>query len=194
MGVPGFFAWLLKKYKKSNFILKRSDVGSLDYLLIDMNCMIHPVCFETLAQNKIDVDKVNMEKLEAKMRNNVIAYLENTISQASPTKGIYIAIDGVAPVAKMKQQRLRRYKSVSDKALYDKIRAKHNKPNPLHWNNSAITPGTEFMHLLTLKLEDWASKYSKKYKLEIIFSSSNVPGEGEHKLLQYIRTNTVQYN
>jgi len=55
-----------------------------------------------------------------------------------------------------------------------------------------ITPGTEFMHRLSKKL--------KKYILErlntdpvwkgltVIFSDAFVPGEGEHKILDFIRS------
>ena len=200
MGVPGFFMWLLKKYKSKKFVFTKSqldimnekdkiqneEINSIDYLLIDMNCMIHPECFKTLADAK---PNENMEKLEAKMRNNVILYLEKTINHLIPKKGIYIAIDGVAPVAKMKQQRLRRFKSISDKQLYDNIRKKHNKTIPMYWNNSAITPGTDFMLLLTNRIKQWMEEYAKIKKLEIIFSPSNIPGEGEHKLLQFIRDN-----
>jgi 5'-3' exonuclease len=78
------------------------------------------------------------------------------INIAQPKKGIYLAIDGVAPVAKMKQQRLRRYKSINDKALFDNIKRKHNKAIPFFWSNSAITPGTEFMVKLTKIINDWA--------------------------------------
>ena len=47
MGVPGFFKWLWKNYKKTNFVFNKSDldpdidtelynlVNNLDYLLID---------------------------------------------------------------------------------------------------------------------------------------------------------------
>ena len=62
-------------------------------------------------------ENIDIDRLENKMINNVIIYLEKLISLAKPTKGIYLAIDGVAPVAKMKQQRLRRYKSINDKKL-----------------------------------------------------------------------------
>jgi len=197
MGVPGFFMWLMKQYKTTKIVFSRSDVEKndqflesgdlIDYILIDMNCMIHPECFKTLDENAnktLDIDKI-----EAKMRNNIITYLEKIIDHVKPVRGIYIAIDGVAPVAKMKQQRMRRFKSVHDNELYTNLRKKHKKPSPLYWNNSAITPGTKFMKLLNLRIIDWMNEYCKKKKIEIIYSSSNVPSEGEHKLLQFIRNN-----
>jgi len=195
MGVPGFFLWLIKKYKNKKIVFPKAKaekddlIHSIDYLLIDMNCMIHPECFKTLE----DIKTTDMDKIEAKMRNNVISYLEKIIEHNMPKKGIYLAIDGVAPVAKMKQQRLRRYKSVKDKELYDSIRKKHGKPNPVYWNNSAITPGTNFMNILHHRILDWMKEYSVKHKLEIIYSSCNEPGEGEHKLLQFIRKNSTQF-
>jgi 5'-3' exonuclease len=188
MGVPGFFLWLWKKYKSKNFVFSKSDTQLIntDYFLLDMNCMIHPVCFETLKELHIN-ENVDVDRLENKMINNVIIYLEKLIELAEPKKCIYLAIDGVAPVAKMKQQRLRRYKSINDKKVFDNIRKKHKKDIPYFWNNSAITPGTNFMSKLTDKLKVWSLNYSDKTKLEIILSPSNVPAEGEHKILQYIR-------
>jgi 5'-3' exonuclease len=194
MGVPGFFLWLWKKYKAKNFVFPKDKFTTkVDYFLLDMNCMIHPVCFETLRELKPD-ENINIERLENKMINNVIIYLEKLIDLAEPKKCIYLAIDGVAPVAKMKQQRLRRYKSVNDKKLFDSIRKKHKKEIPFFWNNSAITPGTEFMKKLTDKLNTWCKLYQEKTKLEIIFSTSNEPAEGEHKILQYIKNNNNNYS
>lgn len=196
MGVPGFFMWLMKQYKNKKIVFPKSKasqddpINSIDYLLIDMNCMIHPECFKTLDGIKTNV----VEEIEAKMRNNVIAYLERIIEHNMPRKGVYLAIDGVAPVAKMKQQRLRRFKSINDKELYENLRKKHNKENPVYWSNSAITPGTNFMRLLNSRIVEWATTWSKKHKLEILYSSCNVPAEGEHKLLQFIRNNKESYS
>ncbi len=200
MGVPGFFLWLWKKYKSQNFVFTKDNIpdideqyiNNIDYLLLDMNCMIHPICFETLANYNED-DKKDVNRLEKQMMLNVITYLEKIINIAQPKKGIFLAIDGVAPVAKMKQQRMRRYKSINDKVLFDKIKKKHNKQIPYFWSNSAITPGTEFMAKLNKIINDW----SKNQTLEIIFSSSDEPSEGEHKLLQFIRNNKnneIYYN
>ena len=103
MGIPHFFAWLLKNYKKDGFVFTKNKLSeSIDYFLIDANCMIHPVCFRVLAENP---DVTDNDKLENKMINAVIEYFEKIITYVDPSKGVYIAIDGVAPVAKVKQQR-----------------------------------------------------------------------------------------
>ena len=202
MGVPGFFLWLWKNYKKSNFVFSKNKVpegekiDDIDWLLLDMNCIIHPMCFETLHNihyNMLVNKQVDRQRLENKMIRNVISYLEKMITIANPQKGIYVAVDGVAPVAKMKQQRLRRYKHISDTELHNNIRKKHNKEIPYYWSNSSITPGTEFMRNITNTLKIWAEEYSTKNKIKIIFSPASVPGEGEHKLLQHIR-NTNEDN
>lgn len=193
MGVPGFFLWLTKNYKKEHFVFKKSSlsqddpllqkVNNIDYFLIDTNCMLHPVCFKILADNSKITD---MNKLQRKMFTACIEYLEKIIQIAEPKKGVYIAIDGVAPVAKIKQQRSRRFKSIHDRDLYNNIRKKHNKEIPFFWTNSCITPGTKFMRQLNDIIIEWSKKFSKKHKLEIIYSSCYTPSEGEHKLLQYI--------
>ena len=72
MGVPGFFLWLWKRYKSKNFVSSDSPTN-IDYFLLDMNCMIHPVCFDTLKELKPD-ENVDIDKLENKMINNVIIY------------------------------------------------------------------------------------------------------------------------
>lgn len=180
MGVPGFFLWLIKKYKKE-FIFKSID-NNCDYLLIDTNCLIHPVCFKVLDEYQGS----NITSLENKMMDEVIKYIEYLIDFVKPTKGVYVAIDGVAPVAKIKQQRSRRFKSIADKKMFDNIKKKYNRPiKNIEWSNSAITPGTEFMERLHNKILIWQQNNKNK----IIYSSCFTPAEGEHKLLQFIRNN-----
>jgi len=195
MGVPGFFLWLLKKYKKNNFIFDKStlkdqkllsQVNNLDYILIDANCLIHPVCFQVIKDNP---NLNNIDKLQKKMYNEVILYIEKIISFVNPKIGVYLAVDGVAPIAKMKQQRSRRFKSVYDNNLWNNIKKKHNKEIPMFWNNSCISPGTKFMDDLHNKLKIWGEQYSSDHNLKVIYSSCNSPAEGEHKLLQFIRDN-----
>ena len=213
MGVPGFFLWLMKNYKKEGFVFSKerlslvditklnnedqinkaiktneyiepllNDVNSIDWFLIDANCLIHPVCFKVVAENP---DLKDNDKLEAKMMIAVLNYLDKIIQYVNPKKGIYLAIDGVAPVAKIKQQRSRRFKSIADKNLLDNIKKKHSQTIGNYWNNNAVTPGTIFMENLHNRIIEWG----KKSTLKIIYSSCFTPAEGEHKLLQFIRSN-----
>ena len=186
MGVPGFFLWFLKRHKNKKFIFNEKMV--IDSLLVDANCMLHPQCFKVLAEypnfNDYDI-------LQNKMLNGCIEYLKYIIEFVNPQKEIYIAVDGVAPAAKIKQQRQRRFKSINDKKLYDTIKKKHNKDITSFWNNSAITPGTKFMELITKKITEFLKKINSNAK--IIFSTANTPSEGEHKLLQHIRSTDNDY-
>lgn len=194
MGVPGFFAWLIKKYGKhenkhnvTNNIILHNIPERIDYFLIDTNGIIHPLCFKVRDENKTLTD---LDELEDKMINEVISYLENIIKLMNPSKGVYIAIDGVAPMAKIKHQRTRRFKSYVDKKILDNIKKKYNKDmDDIYWNNSAITPGTVFMEKLHEALLTFCEYISKSLKLNIIYSSYLTPGEGEHKLLKYMNTN-----
>ena len=201
MGVPGFYLWLMKNYRKTKFNFNKlkldpeldkellKQVNNLDYLLIDTNCLLHPVCFDTIREKP---DFTNYDNMHKKMMENILEYLDKIISFVNPKKGVYIAIDGVAPVAKMKQQRSRRFKSVYDNNLFNNIKKKHKRDINTFWNNSAISPGTEFMKELDLKIQNWSKEYSSKNKIEILYSSCYTPSEGEHKLLQFIRDNEKQ--
>ena len=194
MGVPGFFKKQLEENKRSDkkFLLKKEDnqleesireeINNIDYLLIDANCLIHPQCAKILSENE---NYSNLDSLENSMMNQSLAYIQSLYEYIRPNIGIYIAIDGPAPYAKMKQQRYRRFKSYHDKIMYNNIKKKHNRPVTKDWNSSAITPGTLFMEKLHNKIIEW----SQQRDYQVMYSSCKTPGEGEHKLLQFIRDN-----
>lgn len=176
MGVPGFFRWLAKNHKDRIIAIKKPRV---DYLFIDMNSLIHPQCFSVLAENP---DLTDRNLLESMMLQRVVDYLDSVVKEADPQKQVMIAIDGVAPMAKIKQQRSRRFRSVNDHLEKEKIYKRFGKTLS-SWSNVAITPGTDFMH----KIRETIHKYAKTSKVKVVFSSANEAGEGEHKILQYIR-------
>jgi 5'-3' exonuclease len=126
MGVPKFFAWLMRNYKQKEFIFSKEStndeiVEKIDWFLIDTNCLIHPTCFKILAEEN-SKKNINFKSLENKMINAVIEYIDKIIKYVDPKKGVYIAIDGPVCAAKMKQQRQRRFRSVHDKNLFDNIK------------------------------------------------------------------------
>lgn len=181
MGVPGFFAWLLKKYKKSNnIIINEIHTDKKRILYLDANCFIHPECFTVL---NYYVNETSCERLEQQMIKRIINYL-NFLILITRADEVFISVDGVAPLAKMNQQRKRRFRSVDDTRIKEEIYKKYNKKTCQIWNNTCITPGTEFME----KLHDAFLKYISTSNKPITYSSYHTPGEGEHKILQNIKT------
>lgn len=104
-----------------------------------------------------------------------------------------MAVDGVAPRAKMNQQRGRRFRSAKEAELLEKrAEAKGEKlPSEARFDSNCITPGTVFMARLHEQLKYFvASKIStdQRWKgVKVILSGHETPGEGEHKIMEYIR-------
>ena len=100
MGVPGFYLWLMKNYKKTKFNFNKlkldpeldkdllDQVNNLDYLLIDTNCLLHPVCFDTIKEKP---DFTNYDKMHKKMMENILQYLDKIISFVNQKK-VYILL------------------------------------------------------------------------------------------------------
>jgi 5'-3' exonuclease len=142
------------------------------------------------------------------MFNNIFEYTNKLISILKPEKLLYIAIDGVAPRAKMNQQRSRRFRGALESAtreekedeLLREWEAKGlkfpNRTKHSEFDKNVITPGTKFMTNLSdiLKLFITANlQNNPSWKdLNVIFSDSSVPGEGEHKILEFIRVQRQQ--
>ena len=150
MGVPGFFWWIVKNSKKKNIknnVIIKKIKGTVDILYLDSNCLFHPQCFKTL-DNYPDWD--NIDYIENKMIKRILRYIDYLVDYVNPQKKLYISVDGVAPLAKMNQQRKRRFMSVHEKKIIDSIKRKHNKDiNENNWSNIVISPGTEFMEKLS---------------------------------------------
>tara|TARA_Y100000780_G_scaffold232569_1_gene266671 strand:- start:15934 stop:17688 length:1755 start_codon:yes stop_codon:yes gene_type:complete len=183
MGVPGFFSWLLKNYKKNKDIVTYDlpENVSIDNFYIDANCLFHPQCFKVI---ELLDDWKSVSKLETKMMKRICNYLDYIINVVSPKKKVMISVDGVAPMAKMSQQRKRRYRSIDDVIIKEQIKERHNKKIKKRWSNTVITPGTEFMERLNQVLIKYISK---RKDIKIVYSSYHSAGEGEHKILDDIR-------
>ena len=180
MGVPGFFAWLLRNYKKKKIISKSID-SKVDVLYLDANCLFHPQCFKTLEHF---MNLMNDASLERKMIRRILAYIDFLIDFVNPNE-TFMSVDGVAPMAKMNQQRKRRYRSGDDNDIKNAIKLKHGRPIGKQWSNTVITPGTEFMENLHQKI---LQHMKKRSDVKITYSSYHTPGEGEHKILQDLKS------
>eukprot|EP01053_Blabericola_migrator_P004597 Blabericola_migrator_1__4596@NODE_243_length_10934_cov_182_833625_g205_i0_p1_GENE_NODE_243_length_10934_cov_182_833625_g205_i0NODE_243_length_10934_cov_182_833625_g205_i0_p1_ORF_typecomplete_len937_score166_50XRN_N/PF03159_18/1_3e95XRN_N/PF03159_18/18XRN_M/PF17846_1/3_4e92SPASM/PF13186_6/0_5zfCCHC_4/PF14392_6/0_76_NODE_243_length_10934_cov_182_833625_g205_i067789588 len=218
MGVPTFYRWLCTKWPKvvKDVIEERQiyDAGrdsfvpadlsapnpngiEFDNLYVDMNGVVHPCCHP---------EDTKQPESEAEMFLNLCDYLDRIVNIVRPRKLIYLALDGVAPRAKMNQQRSRRFKSAAEaeaaEEAYEELRAEwategREIPSATKkWDTNVITPGTSFMHRLAGVLRYYVSRRMRESSywrsLRVLLSDSNVPGEGEHKVMSYIRQQRLQ--
>ena len=190
MGVPGFFAWILKNYKNSKIITSNIK-DEIDWLYFDLNCLFHPQCHIILDHYG---DKLDLYKLEEKMIKRILNYIDYLIGIANPKKGVFLSVDGVAPMAKMNQQKKRRQKAVQENAARDIIKKKYNKKSATIWNNTTITPGTQFMEKLHQAILSYIKENRIKLNITYIYSSYHTVGEGEHKILQEIKNRNIENN
>ncbi len=189
-----------------------TNTSLCDNLYLDFNGIIHPCCHP---------EGKPAPKDEAEMFANVAALLDQLVATARPAKVLVIAIDGCAPRAKMNQQRARRFRSAQERvenekvkeALREEMRSKGQRvpqKKPPSWDHNVITPGTPFMarlaaHLRVLVEERLSSaattttttttraNESDPWRgLAVVISDATVPGEGEHKIMDFVRRQRAQ--
>ncbi|WFD06766.1 5'-3' exoribonuclease 2 [Malassezia vespertilionis] len=218
MGVPALFRWLSKKYPKIIQSVEEEEPcrvpgpdGEMveipvdtsrpnpngeeyDCLYLDMNGIVHP-CTHPEGRPAPET--------EEEMLTEVFKYTERVISMIRPRKLLMMAIDGVAPRAKMNQQRSRRFRSAQDAKIQHsqlEVELEERKKRgeagaedvvKMMWDSNAITPGTPFMDKLAGALRYWiVHKLNTDpgwKNLSVVLSDASVPGEGEHKIMDYIR-------
>lgn len=181
MGIPWYFYNIYNKYNtEKDLTIDEQLISKLDIdcLFLDYNSLIHPCSQQELNINN-DLNESNIEK---NIILNCLNYTRYILSIIKP-KQLYIMIDGVAPRAKINQQRERRFKS----HFFKNLNTENNNENikQVSWNSNKITPGTLFMDKLITELKIFKNQIENE-NLKINISDSNICGEGEHKMMQII--------
>ena len=199
MGIPSYFSYIVKNHIK---IIRRFNrkTQKVSNLYMDCNSIVYD------SVRSIDFSAVSPENTNRVISKAVITKIEEYISIIAPTQNVMIAFDGVAPVAKMDQQRTRRYKSwyqtqmTSTLTHVQEKRPQEHRPQPEEkrvqepWNTTAITPGTAFMRELNHHVQiHFSDKNRRTTYRKMILSTSDEVGEGEHKIFQYIRSHSHEH-
>lgn len=97
----------------------------------------------------------------------------------------------------MNQQRARRFRSAQEASLAAQAAAERGEEvSEDRFDSNCITPGTEFMARLSKNLDFYIHKRmaedSTWKNFQVILSGHEVPGEGEHKIMEYIRLQKMQ--
>lgn len=177
MGIPSYFRHLCQTYPQ---VIQPWENQQVHNLYLDSNSIIYD-SMRLIEYNGNDND------FEERLIQKICETIDDYLCEIRPTQTVYICFDGVAPVAKLDQQRDRRFKS----SFMNHV-AKQLGDDTQVWNQTAITPGTAFMEKLNHRIHAYYSRVDLPVLLgiptkQIMVSGSDIAGEGEHKIFAYIR-------
>lgn len=217
MGITKFRPWLNRytKSKNARKTLKLDIKQKFQYpiasLFIDVNGLLHDVSGQYFAY-KDDRDEISRKKHIAYLKSipkeqreeeffsAIFEEIFKYLNDVKPKEYLILAVDGVAPMAKITQQRKRRFIPKDSKATAHNLDTEYDDEDTIDvmndlFNSNAITPGTDFMAKLDyymlhfLELNTKRSDYIMPEK--IVYSSHYVSGEGEHKIFELLREKQV---
>lgn len=207
MGIKHFFKWFKDNFsdeihrmvKGQTFADVRTDLDDekdngiqVDNFMIDLNGIFHHSAQEVYKYGVFKPPRrylsgrkprpQNGFRQQIKFFESVCASIEQNYNIVKPKKRLILCVDGPAPLSKQKQQRQRRFVSAS---------AKTEEECKNSFDSNCLTPGTKIMNYLTKYIDWWIRKKMSEdeewSKIDVIFSNEKVPGEGEHKIINFIR-------
>ena len=101
MGIARFYRWLSERYPLINEEIEADAVPEFDNMYLDMNGIIH----------NCSHGNSGVGKSESEIWLDIFKYVNDLFLKVKPRKLLYLAVDGVAPRAKLNQQRSRRFRA-----------------------------------------------------------------------------------
>jgi len=199
MGIKHFFYWWKTQFKvhiknvNKHHKLKTDNNVNIDVLLLDLNGIFHKSAQKIFKYGSSTESKSlltsNTNTVENNSTNRNLVYkdicdnIANLVDIVQPNKSVILCTDGPAPIGKQYQQRQRRFRGTLERNSDD-------------FDSNCITPGTIFMDELSEYIhtflidkkrdnDDWKN-------LHLVFSDEKVPGEGEHKAINYVKENGLE--
>ncbi len=194
MGVPYLFRWISMNCGNAiQGVYKNQRAKSkMKCFALDLNAIFHP-CVQNILKDRLPEKAPQnflfptLQTIAAECPTDKEFFKEicDTIEKLrriiNPTKTLFLSVDGIAGLSKQFQQKQRRFRSVQLKS----------KDEFEFFDTNSISCGTKFMDDLCRYIHIFIQKqitYNSGWKnLEVIFSNHKDPGEGEAKILTYIR-------
>jgi 5'-3' exonuclease len=203
MGVPGLYGIVIRRYFNTILLHTLPSDVTIDDLLLDLNAMFHDAAAEVLmygdvrktlerqgAQGRDRIDAIEArnaelsdEELEKAIFDQIGANILEAVTDVRPTQRLIMAVDGLAPVAKLNQQRGRRKKSAMNKTDGEFESEGQRRFDA----TTSFTPATEVMFRLNSYLMNFIQKNRYQLAPKIVYFNHLTRGEGEHKLMTYLR-------
>ena len=176
MGIPSYYRKLAQHTKG---LVSKTYTGKASALYFDFNCMIYHCARRPNSTLPPYPGLIGNDEWERLLLDDIVKYVVKVWQTVGQPKEVFLGIDGVVPMAKIKQQRMRRFKSVW---LAEEEKKEGLRDNTPSWDTNCITPGTAFMGKLTRRLQELCQK-----RPHWSVSGAEEPGEGEHKVMQKLR-------
>jgi len=178
MGIPSYYKKLASSIK--GLVIAHHAPLKAGMLLFDFNCMIYQVVRDpSLRPFPGYGDKAAAGVWEDEVCQRIVDYTLTVWKEVGKPRAVFIGIDGVVPMAKIRQQRLRRFKSIW--MAKEETERGIRTADPNRWDTNTITPGTAFMERLGRRLAELCAV--QKWTL----SDASEPGEGEQKCMAFWR-------
>jgi hypothetical protein len=202
MGIHGFFGNFLTSLGPQ-VVRKSLPPTGVEGVIFDLNGLLHSVAQKVfmygdkVARKDYETAKASKKSDREYIEEYMVAIgteLSQIITALRPRQYVIICVDGVAPGAKIAQQRARRYKD---------FKGINPDTAPLGgFNSTFLSPGTPMMNTIDLYLRGWLKAavatrraiVSKKNSAErsvlpptIVYSGHTINGEGEHKAFRYLK-------
>lgn len=217
MGINNFRRWL-NRYAKSKYARETYKIDAKNKfkypvasLFIDVNGLLHNVAGQYFGYND-DRDEVSRKKHIAYLKSMskeereeeffsaIFKEIFDYLNEVKPKEYLILAVDGVAPMAKITQQRKRRFIPKDSKDTSHNIDTEYDDEDSMDlmnslFNSNAITPGTDFMAKLDYYMLHFLELNTKRSDFimpeKVVYSSHYVSGEGEHKIFELLREKQV---
>lgn len=178
MGVKHFYLWYRQHFQEC---MRHTPPPSIDNFAIDLNGLFHLCAQKVFRYGNTKTPRLlgrHMKPTISQLCKEVCHKIEVSRRYVNPKKRLILCVDGIAGLGKMNQQRQRRFRSAQANIDMD-------------FDPNGFTPGTELMDYLTRYIDGYIktmiSTTPEWQDIEVVFSNEKVAGEGEHKIMQYIK-------